>query len=321
MIYWFIGYLLSQSTLSVYMELASYFPSRSGSDVVYLEQAYPYPQYLFPTIFAIKHVIFAFSSSNAIVFSEYLFGLAGSTYTPWQLKGVAVGVYTVALIGLWASPSLSTTTQKWLTMNSQQLVVGSNTKWSLRVVLVFGFIKIATLLLFVTRHSISLNIKHLLNIDYRNRISIAGLVVLGGHTRISDPNINWRDAWRGTSQASAYGATNAMIKLIFSYAGYTNAFGLVNEMQVVWWFVSPSNWLGSNQDIEPHQNTSLECAILIDHRHNSLYPSQRRLLLRCVKRRNIGFQADSSCSVLSETVWHRWSFKGIKFTYLYKCFR
>lgn len=102
MIYWFIGYLLSQSTLSVYMELVSYFPSRSGSDVVYLEQAYPYPQYFFPTIFAIKHVIFSFSSSNSIVFSQYLFGLAGSSYTPWQLKGVAVGVYTVALIGLWA---------------------------------------------------------------------------------------------------------------------------------------------------------------------------------------------------------------------------
>ncbi|KAH8699188.1 amino acid permease-domain-containing protein [Talaromyces proteolyticus] len=186
MIYWFIGYLLSQSTLAVYLELSACFPSRSGSEVVYLEQAYPKPRYFFPTIFAIKHVVFAFASSNAIVFAEYMFGLAGSSYTAWQLKGVAVAVYTVSLI-----------------------VVSANTKWSLRIVVFFGVVKIATLIL----------------------ISIAGLVVLGGHTKIADPNINWRNAWEGTSTASAYGATNAMIKIIFSYAGYTNAFGVINEIK------------------------------------------------------------------------------------------
>ena len=99
MIYWFIGYLLSQSTLSLYLELASYFPSRSGAEVVYLEQAFLKPQYFFPTIFAVKHVVFSFGSSNSIVLAEYLFGIAGSSYTNWQLKGVAVAAYTLALIG------------------------------------------------------------------------------------------------------------------------------------------------------------------------------------------------------------------------------
>jgi hypothetical protein len=47
--------------------------------------------------------------------------------------------------------------------------------------------------------------------------------------------INWRNAWEGTSQASAYGATNAMVKLIFSYSGYTNAFSVVNEIKVRKW--------------------------------------------------------------------------------------
>lgn len=103
MIYWLIGYLLSQSVLAVYLELASYFPSRSGSEVVYLEQAYPKPRYFFPTVFAIKHVIFSFGSSNAIVLAEYLFGLADSSYTDWQLKGVAIAGYTVALIGISAA--------------------------------------------------------------------------------------------------------------------------------------------------------------------------------------------------------------------------
>ncbi|GAB1196292.1 hypothetical protein APSETT444_005561 [Aspergillus pseudonomiae] len=169
MIYWFIGYLLAQSTLAVYLELASYFPSRSGSEVVYLEQAFPKPAYLFPTVFAAKHVIFSFGSSNSIVFAQYVFGIAGSQYTNWQLKGVAVAAYTVATL--------------------------------------------------------------VHQLTYHYRISIAGLVVLGGHTKVEDPMINWHDAWKGTSSASAYGATNAMVKIIFSYAGYTNAFSVVNEIK------------------------------------------------------------------------------------------
>ncbi|KAJ5581108.1 hypothetical protein N7450_007409 [Penicillium hetheringtonii] len=185
MIYWFIGYLLSQSILSLYLEYASYFPSRSGSEVVYLEQAFPKPKYLIPTVFAAKHVIFSFASSNAVVMAQYIFGIGGISYTPWQMKGVAVAMYTLAYF-----------------------VAIASTKWSLRIVVWFGFIKILTLLL----------------------ISIAGLVVLGGHTKVEDPG-NWSDPWRGTEEASAYGATNAMVKLIFSYAGYSNAFAVVNEIK------------------------------------------------------------------------------------------
>lgn len=57
---------MSASTLSVYLEFASYFPSRSGSEVVYLEQSYPRPKYFFPTVFAVQTVLFSFSSSNAV---------------------------------------------------------------------------------------------------------------------------------------------------------------------------------------------------------------------------------------------------------------
>lgn len=99
MVYWFIGYLIAQSILAIYLELASYFPSRSGSEVVYLEQAYPKPRYFFPTTFAMKHVVFSFGSSNAVVLAQYIFGIAGVSYTPWQLKGVAVAGYTLAFIG------------------------------------------------------------------------------------------------------------------------------------------------------------------------------------------------------------------------------
>lgn len=57
---------MASSSLSVYMEFASSFPSRSGSEVVYLEQSYPRPKYFFPTVFAMQTVLFSFSSSNAV---------------------------------------------------------------------------------------------------------------------------------------------------------------------------------------------------------------------------------------------------------------
>lgn len=61
-------------------------------------------------------------------------------------------------------------------------------------------------------------------------ISITGLVVLGGHTRVADPHMNFRDSFN-QDKATAYGATNALYKIIFSYAGYTNAFNVVNEVK------------------------------------------------------------------------------------------
>ncbi|CAK7267659.1 hypothetical protein SEPCBS119000_002666 [Sporothrix epigloea] len=60
-------------------------------------------------------------------------------------------------------------------------------------------------------------------------IAITGLVVLGGHTRVQDPHINFIKPFEGT--ATAYGVTNALYKIIFSYSGYANAFNVVNEIK------------------------------------------------------------------------------------------
>ncbi|EXK28795.1 hypothetical protein FOXG_12183 [Fusarium oxysporum f. sp. lycopersici 4287] len=94
LVYWVIGFLLAVAGLAVHMEFTSYFPNRSGSEVVWLEQA----KHLFPVAFAIQSVLLSFSSSNAIVLSNYLWRIVGRDPDPWELKGVAIAAYTLAVI-------------------------------------------------------------------------------------------------------------------------------------------------------------------------------------------------------------------------------
>ncbi|KAI2466901.1 amino acid transporter [Annulohypoxylon bovei var. microspora] len=186
LIYWTIGFFLAVTGFSVYLELASYFPNRSGSEVVYLEQEYPRPKHFFPVSFAVFSVFLSFSSSNAIVLARYLYQIAGVTPTDWQLKGVAIAAYSVATL----------------------FVVVHNT-YSLWLSNFLGFVKIVTLVF----------------------ISITGLVVLGGNVpHIPDPTVNFRNAFEGTT-TNGNDLAVAMVNIIFSYAGYANAFNVVNEIK------------------------------------------------------------------------------------------
>jgi hypothetical protein len=102
---------------AVYLEFTAYFPSRSGSEVVFLEQAYPRPQWLFPTTFAVQSVILSFGSANAtgkssivgqsqrnetdsslIVMANYLIAISGHEGTNWQIKGTALACYSLATL-------------------------------------------------------------------------------------------------------------------------------------------------------------------------------------------------------------------------------
>ncbi|GAB7356754.1 hypothetical protein MBLNU459_g7654t3 [Dothideomycetes sp. NU459] len=186
LLYWALGLLISATSLSVYLEYASYFPNRSGSEVVYLEQAFPRPKYFFPIAFAVQTVILSFSSGNSIVLAQYLFKINGHSPTAWEQKGVAIAGYTVAT-----------------------LLLVFNTKLSYRISNAIAVIKVLTLIF----------------------IAITGLVVLGGHTSIKDPKANFRDAFEGTASDGAYGLTNGLVKIIFAYAGYENAFNIVNEVK------------------------------------------------------------------------------------------
>jgi amino acid transporter len=98
LIYWVIGFILAAAGLGVYLEFTSFFPNRSGSEVVWLEQSFPRPKHFFPITFAVQSVLLSFSSSNAIVLSNYLWRIAGRAPDPWELKGVAIAAYTFAVI-------------------------------------------------------------------------------------------------------------------------------------------------------------------------------------------------------------------------------
>jgi amino acid transporter len=70
-------------------------------------------------------------------------------------------------------------------------------------------------------------------------ISITGFVVLGGHTRVQNPTANFHNSFSG--KATAYGATNGLYKIIFSYAGFENSFNVANEVKVRF-IISSQGW-------------------------------------------------------------------------------
>jgi amino acid transporter len=141
LLYWFFGFVISLAGLAVYLELGSYFPSRSGAEVVYLEQAYPRPRYFFPVAFAVQSVLLSFSSSNAIVLSQYIFRMAGRAPAAWEQKGVAIAGYTAAVVCKSPRQCLSE-----VRTNSYPVGISSN-RLSLLFSDVIGCIKVTTLVL------------------------------------------------------------------------------------------------------------------------------------------------------------------------------
>lgn len=55
-----INILLLAVALLSYTELASFFPGRSGAQVVFLEHAYPRPRFFVPITFAISSVLLSY---------------------------------------------------------------------------------------------------------------------------------------------------------------------------------------------------------------------------------------------------------------------
>lgn len=131
--------------------------------------------------------------------------MTDKTPSEWQIRGVAIAAYSLAII-----------------------CAVSNNKWSLRASNVIGGIKVITLVLYVAIRLPTRNIHVLTNVS---SISIAGLVVLGGNVHhIPDPKANFRNAFEGESP-NGNDLSSALVSIVFSYAGYANAFNVVNEIK------------------------------------------------------------------------------------------
>ncbi|SGZ52932.1 CIC11C00000001756 [Sungouiella intermedia] len=89
-IFWVVGFIVTLFQVVVYIEFVTYFRRRSGGEVVYLEQAYPRPQFLVPVVYAAVTVILSFSTSSASAFASYIFKAAGHSPTSWEQRGLAV---------------------------------------------------------------------------------------------------------------------------------------------------------------------------------------------------------------------------------------
>lgn len=95
-----------------------------------------------------------------------------------------------------------------------------------------GYTVASLLVVFTTRRSLWLS-NHIGSVKLITLvfILITGLVVLGAHTRVKDPKAKFRDSFAGSGSGGGYGATTAVYDIVFSYAGYTNAFNVVNEVK------------------------------------------------------------------------------------------
>ncbi|ORY81204.1 high affinity methionine permease [Leucosporidium creatinivorum] len=107
LLFWVLGLLIALSGLAVYLEFVHLFPGRAGGEVVWLEQAYAKPRYLFPAAFAFFSVALSFASSNCIVLATYLLYACGNNNpSDWLMRGVGIAGYTVASLCVLVSTKL-----------------------------------------------------------------------------------------------------------------------------------------------------------------------------------------------------------------------
>lgn len=135
--------------------------------------------------------------------------------------------------------------------------------------------------------------------------------MLGGHTKVADPTANFRNSFEGTKPVSGYGLANALVKVNFAYAGYTNSFNLVNEIKVRAFHYlfcdSPDKC-----SLESYQNATQNSTSLSSRSNDSLLTCQHRLL-RCSSKSRIENEfCFSSIPFLHCSLWIQFGFPSIE---------
>ncbi|KAG6837243.1 hypothetical protein H0H93_012638 [Arthromyces matolae] len=188
-------------------EYASYFPHRSGAEVAYLEKAWHSSIMCRMVLHANEHPIYV---EQAYPKPKFLlpttFAVQAVLLSFSSSNAIVLAQYLLVAGGAQAT----TWNVRGLAVGAMTVIVIiciSSTKWSLRLSNAIGVLKLIMLIF----------------------ISITGLVVLGGHTRVEDPHANFRNSFAGTTH-NGNGLATALVKVNFAYSGFENAFNVLNEV-------------------------------------------------------------------------------------------
>ncbi|CAE6431953.1 unnamed protein product [Rhizoctonia solani] len=92
--------------LMVYIELTSMCGhKRSGAEVVYLEEAYPKPRFLFSTIYALVTGFLSHAGTISTVFAKHILHGYNIEVTPFRQRSIAIAMSTIAIWGWTAVPN------------------------------------------------------------------------------------------------------------------------------------------------------------------------------------------------------------------------
>ncbi|KAL4809866.1 amino acid/polyamine transporter I [Aspergillus unguis] len=88
---WVAGLILAYCGLFIWIELGSLMP-RSGGEKVYLEAAFPRPQMLVTTVFAVHVIFLGFSGIGSVVIAENVILALHGSASDWIKRGLAIAV-------------------------------------------------------------------------------------------------------------------------------------------------------------------------------------------------------------------------------------
>ncbi|KAF2712695.1 amino acid transporter [Pleomassaria siparia CBS 279.74] len=164
---------------------------RSGGHKNYLERVYQRPKYLATCILGAQMLLLGFSASNSLAFGRYVLSASGAKSTDG-----------------WAARGISISC-----VTFASLLHATLPKWGMRLINVLGVFKVGILLFII----------------------FSGFAALAGHRRVPNPH-NFDNAFKietgnGYGGGGAYAYSTALLRIVYSYAGWDNANYVIGELK------------------------------------------------------------------------------------------
>ncbi|OAA63062.1 high affinity methionine permease [Cordyceps fumosorosea ARSEF 2679] len=205
---WVLGLLLSVCGLCVWLELACMIP-RSGGEKVYLEAAYRRPRMLITTVFAVQAVALGFTGMP----------------TPFPNPNPNPNPHTSSNVMIASG---------CIIFASNILVAAGRvaTEWEKRGIAIAVIVAVTLVHTFFPKVGVhGMNFFTVLKVALLLFIVVTGWVVLGGGVAgVADPHASFRDAFADSARSGNPYAT-ALFKVLNSYAGWSNAMYVLNEVK------------------------------------------------------------------------------------------